>query len=114
MKNLVVALALIGTPIAALAQMPQPGTTAAGPPRSGVLTDAPVPSVSPPGVANDAPSSVPDRIAPEPGTSSAGPANSTPFSGGPAGLLPNNGEGSSALGGTNAGGASSSSPDVSR
>lgn len=114
MKNLVVALTLIGMPLAALAQMPQAGTAATGPARSGVFTDAPVPAVLPPGVSNNAPSSVPDRIAASPGTPSSGPANSTPFSGGPTSLLPNNREGSSALGGSTAGGAASPSPNLSR
>ena len=77
------------------------------------MTPAPVPTIVPDIPGNGAPSPVPDQIAASPG-STAGPANATPFSAAPSGLLPNNGEGSSARDPIGAGGAASPSPNVSR
>ncbi len=114
MKNLIVAIAIAGAPIASFAQMPQAGTAATGPAPSGVLTDAPVPAVAPPIASRNAPSAVPDMIANSPGQSSAGPANSTPFSAGPSSLVPSNGQGSGTLSPTGPGGAARPSPSLSR
>jgi len=114
LKTLIVALSLASAPAASFAQMPQAGTAATGPAPSGVLTDAPVPAMTPPIASTNAPSSVPDMIATSPGQSSAGPANSTPFSAGPSSLVPSNGQGSSTLSPTGPGGASRPSPSLSR
>lgn len=114
MKTLIIALAIATAPVASFAQMPQAGTAATGPAPSGVLTDAPVPTMAPPIASRNAPSAVPDMIANSPGQSLAGPTNSTPFSAGPIGLVPSDGQGSSTLSPTGPGGAARPSPSLSR
>ncbi len=107
------AILAAGMPVASRAQMPQAGTTATGPARSGEVADAPVPAVMPSIPSNGAPSSVPDRIAASPGAA-AGPANATPFSAAPSSLLPKSGIGSTTLGPIGADGAVNPLPSLAR
>lgn len=75
---------------AALAQQPQPGSSAASPPAG--YTPAPVPSAVPSTPGQTSPAAIPDQIAPP--ANSGGPANSTPFSATPTDQLPSgNGNG---------------------